>query len=424
MAVLVGVAACSSPSSGGTSAASNLAACQHSAPAHLPAPAASPPPGGVRWATLLARCVNDAGQQWPDRTEPAAVWADAVPGDRLAVYLNDTVRMYSDTGVKLWQTTVTPTVRGARFTNLVVSSSLVLVEFTAPGTSALAPVLSTFLDASSGRLLGKPNVTLAATPFIVGAHVLVPATETTLEGYDPSTGRTLWTTTVPDAPAAAAEVDDGTTVYLNSSSASGGVTPAMSRIDRLDAATGQLLAPITLPQPLDFDLAVSGGNDYAQGLLVMALSAPCGSPGCPVDQTVAVQTTTGQLAWTYPGQVAVSPGGLFSEAGTGTGNLTAVDPATGRDVWTTAVPGLGADGGPTPTVNRPAYLAELNEIADGSWAVVGISPSTSKQTWTSPKFGTPAFVTQSADTTYALSCTPWRTGESLCANLSLLAIAD
>jgi len=68
----------------------------------------------------------------------------------------------------------------------------------------------------------------------------------------------------------------------------------MRRIDRLDAATGRLLPPVTLPRAQDFDLTTAGGNGFAQGLLVLQIVPPCTTPGCPVAQTIAVDPPPGR----------------------------------------------------------------------------------------------------------------------------------
>jgi hypothetical protein len=71
---------------------------------------------------------------------------------------------------------------------------------------------TTFLDLASGQPQGKLNVAVQGDPFLVGAHVVVSDAKNTLAGYDPVTGITQWHATMPDAPHAQAEVNDGSTV--------------------------------------------------------------------------------------------------------------------------------------------------------------------------------------------------------------------
>ncbi|MGH3165355.1 MAG: PQQ-binding-like beta-propeller repeat protein, partial [Trebonia sp.] len=351
------------------------------------------------------------------------------PGGKLAVFVNGVVSLYSGTGTVLWQHKVAPAAWNTRLQSLSVSQSTVLVAFSAPkGSSALPSAVSTFLNAADGQPLGKTDVSFASPPFLVGNHVLADsATGSALEGYDPVTGRTLWSTPVPSAPDWQAEVDDGSVVYLNSVASPDTTPPAMRRIDRLDAATGRMLPPITLPRSLDFDLSEAGGNAYAQGHLVLLIVPPCGSPGCTASETVAVDPGNGTIAWSHPGNVQAASDGLFSQ-NVSESTLTAVSPSTGRDAWTWNQQGagsIGTDGGPDPLLLQPGYLsAWTSDTKSGTPAVIGINPHTGQQTWTSRALPDTMYMNWDSRTIYAFSCTPWDQGAfGLCSSVTLLAIA-
>ena len=291
----------------------------------------------------------------------------------------------------------------------VASQSLVLVQFrTAKATR------STFLDLDSGQPQGKMNVAVSGDPFLVGAHVVLSDHSNTLAGYDPATGKILWRTAVPDAPDPGAEVNDGTVIYLNSAAA-GSTTAPMSRIDRLDAATGRLLAPIKLPQPLDADLSAEGGNDFEDGLLLLGISSPA-------TRAVAVDPATGAVKWSYPGDVVAGPG-LFTYSDQGGDDLTAIDPGTGREAWSLQKQGLNTAGGPDVLLATPSFATAWSSAAAGHWTVTGIRPDGSTA-WTSPGFPPATFLANDASTVYVISCTPWKNRQSgVCSDITLTAVA-
>jgi outer membrane protein assembly factor BamB len=422
------LAACSSPA---PTLASSTAACLKQAAPRPPKASANPGPGDLRWTAVAGRCVSQGQLQYPDEGPGATVWATAAPGGGLAVFVNGVVSLYSATGTVLWQRTVAPPSQDTRLENLYVSPSIVLVEFTEPGSAIPVKTSSTFLNAANGQPLGKTGVTLASTPFLVGDHVVLDsATGDALEGYDPATGQTLWTTPVPAAPDAAAETDDGSVVYLDSA---GGDSPApMRRIDRLDAATGRLLPAITLPKALAFNLTAEGGNQFDQGLLLLSVAPPCGTPGCAATQTVAVDTANGTVRWSRSGDVVGATAGLFSQANgasqsEGASSMTAVNPATGKDAWTWQAPqphAIGTNGGPNALLLRPDYVAAwTSEAKNFKPAVVGYDPGTGKQVWTSPTLSDTLNTTAGTDTVYAFDCVPWsQSSFNLCSSIDLLAI--
>jgi outer membrane protein assembly factor BamB len=375
------------------------------------------------------------GQRFPEDEGPAAdapVSATPAPGGNLAVFVNGTVSMYTGTGTVLWKRNVAPPDWDTRLANLYVSQSMVLIEFTEPGTAIPVKTSSTFLNAADGQPLGKTNVTLASAPFLVGSHVVLDsASESALEGYDPSTGQTLWTTPVPSVPSAGAEIDDGSIVYLNSAGG-GDAPPPMRRIDRLDAATGRMLSPITLPSALAFNLASVGGNQYEQGLLLLSVVPPCSTTGCDITQTVAVDPASGTIKWSHSGDVQGAAAGLFSEAAdasqtSGANSMTAVSPGTGKDVWTWQAPqpdSIGTDGGPDALILRSGYVAAWTSEAKNLLpAVVGYNPRTGKQAWTSPALANLMYLTSGSGTIYAFNCDAWDQGTfGLCSGITLLAI--
>ena len=409
LATAVSAAACTS-SAPNSSAAASATACRQASPSHGPA-VGGQRPGNVRWSVALARCVKNSGQTWtgPGLTAPTT-WVAPVPGGKLAVVVNGVVSLYSTaTGARVWRRSVAPAGGSAVVATLDVSSSLLLIQFrTATATR------TTFLDLSSGQPQGKLNLTVPGDPFLVGGHVVVTDAKNTLEGYDPVTGTTRWHATVPDAPPARAEVNDGSTVYLNPEDV--GSTPVpMNRIDRLDAATGRLLSPITLPKPLEFDLSDEGGNDFAQGLLLLGISSPAA-------QTVAVDTAARTVKWSYPGSVVSGPG-LFTFSDQGGSDLTAISPASGHQVWSLQQQGLDTEGGPDALLATTGFLAAWSPAAAGRWVVAGIRPDGGRA-WTSPGFPAAIFLADDASTVYVVSCVPWKDSQSgLCRQLTLAAVA-
>jgi outer membrane protein assembly factor BamB len=409
LATAVSAAACTS-SSPGSNAAAAATACRQASPGRGPA-VGGQRPGNVRWSVALARCVKNSGQTWAGTglTAPTT-WVTPAPGGKLAVVVNGVVSLYSTaTGAQLWRRSVAPAGGPAVVARLDASSSLLLIQLrTASGTR------TTFLDLASGLPQGKLNVAVHGDPFLVGAHVVVSDAKNTLTGYDPATGTTQWHATVPDAPPAQAEINDGSTVYLNPEEVGSTQVP-MSRIDRLDAATGRLLAPITLPKPLDFDLSAEGGNDFDQELLLLGISSPA-------TQTVAVDPATRTVKWSYPGDVVAGPG-LFTSSDQGGSDLVAISPANGRQVWSLLQPGLGTEGGPDALLATTGFLAAWSPAAADRWVVAGIRPDGGRA-WTSPGFPTATFLANDASTVYVVSCTPWKDSQSgLCAQITLAAVA-
>ena len=189
----------------------------------------------------------------------------------------------------------------------------------------------------------------------------------------------------------------------------------MNRIDRLDAATGRLLTPITLPRPLDFDLSDGGGNDFDQGLLLLGISSPA-------TQTVAVDTAAHTVKWSYPGDVAAGPA-LFTSSDQGGSDLTAISPASGHQVWSLQQQGLDTEGGPDALLATTSFLAAWSPTAADRWVVAGFRPDGSRA-WTSPGFPAAMFLANDASTVYVVSCTPWKDSQSgLCAQTTLAAVA-
>jgi outer membrane protein assembly factor BamB len=419
--LVAGLGACSA--SPPPSLAADTAACQQAAAPRLPAASANARPGAIRWAVSVARCADDAGQDWPESMTEPVIWAQSAPGNRLVVLVDGVVSMYdANTGARLWQRHVAPAGRAAFTGVLRASRSLVLVQYSVAGTQN---TVSTFLNADTGQPFGNTNVAVPGDPILVGSRVVLTEVGA-LEGYDPATGRTPWKTDVPAAPVADHEVDDGTVVYLNSAATSGSTTPQMRDVDRLDPATGRLLAPIGLPQPLGFDVSTQGAQSgYAQGLLVLPVTPPCGGTadcGQP-DRTVAVDTATETVMWSHPGFVEAEPAGLFAGSDGSTG-VTAVDPRTGKDSWTVRLDGYGTVAGPRPELLRSGYLAEWTTVGNGS-AVVGLDPRTQRQLWTSPTFGSSVvYVTSGSAAVYALTCdSPSPAHPHLCSSITLTAVA-
>jgi outer membrane protein assembly factor BamB len=418
------VAACSSPPPASLSPAAETTACRHAAPGRLLTASTVRNAGDIQWSALLARCAAGSSQQWLGTAPYSDAQAALAPGGRLAIFVNGLVSVYdTGTGTRLWQRNVAPpAASGSLLLDLEVSGSLVMVQYTPPAPGQ-AENLTTFLTMSGGHVLGKVNATVPGDPFLAGWHVVLSDGKNTLEGYDPGTGRVLWRTRVPDAPAAQAAITDGTVVYLDSAARSGDYPPPMRRIDRLDPATGRMLAPIVLPRPFDFDLSVQGGNGFAQGLLILDITAPCASPGCPVTQTVAVDPADGKIRWIRSGEVIDYPAGLFSLFAQDTGVLTAVSPATGQDAWTLHEQGLGTQGGPDPVLIEPGYVVASSQDGNGNWAVTGISPGNGRQLWASPRFPSPMYMASGPSAVYILSCTPWGTyQDNLCSDITLLAV--
>jgi hypothetical protein len=206
----------------------------------------------------------------------------------------------------------------------------------------------------------------------------------------------------------------GPIVYLNPEASSEHPAPAR-RIDRLDAATGRLLAPLTLDRALGFDLSAESGNDFGQGLLLLGISSP--SP-----QTVAVDPGSGAVKWAYPGDV-VSEGGLFTYFDQGSDTLTAISPGSGQAVWSLQRSGLNTEGGPEALLATPGYVAAWSPAADGRWVVTGLRPG-GGTAWTFSRFPGAVFLANDASTVYVITCTPWKRDQSgVCAEVSLAAVA-
>ena len=181
--------------------------------------------------------------------------------------------------------------------------------------------------------------------------------------------------------------------------------------------------PVTLPRPLDFDLSSQGGNAAVQGPLVLSVVPPCATPDCPVTQTVAVDTTDGDVRWTRPGEVISYPAGLFSLLTQDPGTLTAVSPATGRDTWTLQEQGLGTISGPAPVLLEPGYAVAAAQHGTGNWTVTGTSPG-GQRLWSSPRILSPMLMVPGPGAVYVISCTPWEGGQAgLCSGITLLAIS-
>jgi outer membrane protein assembly factor BamB len=413
-AAAAGLSTCSSAGTSSGSGGGTAACLQQTARVRPPAVSRRPGPGGIRWSALLARCAGVSGQEYPLHSPNApVVYAAVAPGNRLAVVVNGVVSMYDTAaGSKLWQRSVQRAAGYPVFDTLSVSQSVLMIQFT-----TRSGTLSTFLDAASGQPLGKMNAALSGEPILVGSNVVLSDDHSELRGYDPRTGRTLWRTQVPDAPDPQAAVTDGAIVYMNAAPPSEGRPPR--DINRLDAASGRLLAPIVLPQPLDFNLD-GIGNSFAQGLLLLEISPSCSTSGCPITQTTAVDTATGAVAWSYPGDVVPEEAGLLSYPQSNA--VTAVDPRTGHTVWSVQHQGFNTIGGPDPLLLQPGYLVAWADEA-GRSVVIGISPDTGQQTWSSPKLATAVYLTADSGTVYDLSCTPWNPGTSgLCSAITLVAV--
>jgi PQQ-like domain len=429
-----GLAACSSSPPRPPTQAQSVSACRHK-PARVSLvqpPRASGPPGTILWSELMNRC-QDA--------PPAQLWNEApvtndqasvlLPHGPLVVVQDGVVSGYGlATGGRMWQHTLMAPSLHPEVSELQASSSLVLIGLNADHNRGV----TAFIDPFTGQLIGKPGAAPAGAAFLVGSHVVVSSGSTRLQGYNPATGRTLWADTVPDAPQEGGLLTDGTTVYLNSVAPSGeNESTFQSKLLRLDAATGRMLALLRLPRRVNVNADTVDGNGYGQGrLLLDVIGGDSGAAGSSYSNTIAIDAATGRTAWVANGLVSAATAGLFSRGPTKgaaepDGNsFTAVSPATGKNVWTATAQLLGDLGGPGPFLALPgAMVATGHTSTPASGTIVGLSPGpAAKQIWSSPRLPNPQLAGFSQDVAYVITCQPGAGASSgLCADQQLLAIA-
>jgi PQQ-like domain len=426
-----GLAACSSSPPQSPTLAQSVSACRHR-PAKVSLvqpPRASGPPGTILWSTLINRCQGaPAYQLWGEDSITSEQESTLVPGGPLVVVQDGTVTAYGiATGGRLWQRTLMPATEHPQVSQLQASPSLTLVSVTADHNRGVLA----FIDTATGQLVGqsgrgRPGRGPSGDPFLVGSHVVVSNDKTRLQGYDPATGRTLWTATVPDAPPDNGVLTDGSTIYLNSVTPSANDATIQGKLLRLNAATGRMLTPLRLPRRVNVDADTVNGNGYGQGrLLLDVIGGASGTGGLSYSNTIAIDTATGRTAWIASGLVNAATAGLFSREPSG-GKVTAVDPATGKNAWTAAAQDLGDLAGPDPFLALPATMVATGHTdSPVNGAIIGLSPgSAAKQNWASPPLPDPLLAGFSQHVVYVTTCQPWhpRT-ENLCADQQLLAVA-
>jgi outer membrane protein assembly factor BamB len=249
-----------------------------------------------------------------------------------------------------------------------------------------------------------------------------------LQGYDPATGRTLWTDTVPQAPQDSGVLTDGSTIYLSSVQASGaGDTMDQSQLLRIDAATGARLSPLRLPTKVNVDPGLADGNGFAQGLLLLdVVGGSSGTGGQSFSSTIAIDAATGHPAWTASGLVNPAQTGLFTREPSN-GSLTSVDPVTGKNVWTVSAPDLGDLGGPDSVLALPGAMVGTSVATGqqtGGGVIVGLTPGSGKQAWTSQALPYPLLADVGQNVAFVTTCQPWSgLASELCADQELEAIA-
>jgi outer membrane protein assembly factor BamB len=401
------------------------------------------------WSRLINRCQGaPAYQLWGENSIATEQESALVPGGPLVVVQDGMVSAYGvATGGRLWQRALMPATEQPQVSQLQASPSLTLVSLNADHNRGVLA----FIDTATGQLVGQsgrgqsgrgqsgrgqsgrgqsgrdqPGHGPSGDPFLVGSHVVVSNDKTRLQGYDPATGRTLWTATVPDAPQYDGVLTDGSTIYLNSVVPSAKDSTIQGKLLRLDAATGRMLPPLRLPRRVNVDADTVNGNGYGQGrLLLDVIGGASGTGGLSYSNTIAIDTATGRTAWIANGLVNAATAGLFSREPSG-GQVTAVDPATGKNVWTASAQDLGDLAGPNPFLALPATMVATGHTdSPANGAIIGLSPgSAAKQDWASPALPAPLLAGFSQNVVYVTTCLPWHVStENLCADQQLLAVA-
>jgi outer membrane protein assembly factor BamB len=245
------------------------------------------------WSVLLNRCQGvPTYNVWGADATSVPQEGQLISGGKLILAQDGVVSAYDvATGTRLWQDTVVAPSHATGVTEFEATSSLVMVSFQASkGGGRLV-----FLDTADGHLLGQPGDLPPGDPFLVGSHVVIGNKDQVL-GYDPATGRITWRQTVPDAPQTGGELADSSTVYLSSVQASGvNETMMQNHLLRIDAATGDRLPPLSLPRKVNVDPEMSGGNSYAQGLLLLSVVGTSSTaPGQAITDTMTTVTGAGR----------------------------------------------------------------------------------------------------------------------------------
>ncbi|MEV6848588.1 PQQ-binding-like beta-propeller repeat protein [Actinoplanes sp. NPDC051411] len=406
------------------------ATCPSAAPVTtLPAPVGNPGPGQVRWSVLLDRCAGAARSAFSDiRSQEIGTVG---PGNELILDLNGTISRFDlSTGARSWQRKVVAPAAASDFDRVEATSDLVLVTLTARSDDNKF----TFLDARTGAPLGALGQDLGGLAELVGGHVVISA-HGTVSGYDPRTGKTGWQvkyTRPPDDPYSNEVAHDDTTLYLEPPGGASG------EIMRIDAATGHRLPPLRLPAAAGLTPSRIELFGAAQGRLVLdeygttRTSAPPGGTGVyQVVRGVAVDTRTGALAWSRPGQITIADSGPFTDYGDD-GAYTAIDPRTGRPTWTIA--GNALDTGPgrynvEPLADHLVQAAEGGaDLSEDPGRLLGVPPAgfaKAHPAWRSAALPRPQLVAADQRTAVVTTCDAWGNpvNPAGCADRELVGIA-
>jgi outer membrane protein assembly factor BamB len=382
----------------------------------------APAPGGkgagaIRWSVVLDRCAP-AGSELPFRHDEAPWsydygWSVTVAGGRVMLLRDGVVSGYSlRTGQPLWRRTLLPApTKEAQWAEMSASADVVTVERGGEDSRYV------FLDARTGSSLWGIDTGGDDTEFLLGGRYVIRTDDEAIEGLALRTGRRLWRTAVA-APETA--VSDGKVIYLSSVMPKHDDLhpPVQRRIVRIDAATGRRLADLPLPGPLRVSMDTDNGR-LVDGLLVLAVLGASTEPVTSIIKTVALQASTGRLLWVRKDDVATGPG-LFGQVDQNAEGYTAVDPRTGRSLWTIPLDGH------RPVMARPNYLVTLEterSKPDTGW-IRGVGPR-GRFVWTSPPLALPDYLTGTSDTLLVVTCDPWKQGErtGMCADHRLTALS-
>jgi outer membrane protein assembly factor BamB len=426
-ALAVSLSACGS----GKHARQPTAGCSSAPRPALPTPVGNPRPGQVRWSVLLDQCAGKARTAWYDMRESEL--GALGPGDELILDLDGTISRFElSTGARSWQRKVVAPAAASVFDSVEATKDLVMVTLAVKADDKKYA----FLDAHTGAPLGAMNQQPDGVPELVGGHVVIRANGT-VSGYDPRTGTSSWQvkyTVPPDAWPVSGLAHDDTTLYVQPP---GG---ASNEIMRVDAATGRVLPSLRLPAAARLTHSSIEPSGTGQGVLVLwehsatPSSAPPGGTGVhPVVRSVGIDTRTGALAWSRPEQIAAADSGPFSTYLGEDGVFTAVDPRTGRTLWTVTENGLGTGNSLYALEPLPDYLVQAVEGGDGSvtddpGTVGGVPPKGTEGThpaWHSVALPRPQCVAADQATAVVSTCDPW--GNPMrpagCADRELVAIA-
>jgi outer membrane protein assembly factor BamB len=392
------------------------AGCLRDRPGPAPAPGGQGP-GAIRWSVVLDRCAP-AGSALPFRHDEAPWsydygWSATIAGGRVMLLRDGVVSAYSlRTGRPLWRRTLLPApTKEAQWAEMSASADAVTVERGGEDSRYV------FLDARTGSSLWSIDTGGEDTEFLLGGRYVITTDDEAIEGHALRTGHRLWRTRVA-APETA--VSDGKVIYLSSVMPKHDDLhpPVQRRIVRIDAATGRRLADLPLPGPLRVGMNTDHGR-LVDGLLVLAVLGASTEPVTPIIKTVALQASTGRLLWVRKHDVTIGPG-LFGQIDQNAETYTAVEPRTGRSLWTMRL------GGHQPVMARPAYLVTLEterSKPDTGW-IRGLGPR-GGFVWTSPPLALPDYLTGTPDTLLVVTCSPWKPGErtGLCADRRLTAVS-